>query len=65
MKRDLRDYAKQTNVQLALGAFVLLFVVGIALIYFIYGPRAAALGFLCLLAALVPIGLIFFALYGI
>lgn len=65
MKRDLRDYAKQTNVQLALGAFVLLFVIGIALIYFIYGARAAALGFLCLLAALVPMGLIFFALYGI
>lgn len=65
MKRDLRKYAKQTNVQLALGAFVLLFVVGIALIYFIYGPGAAALGLLCLLAALVPIGLILFAFYGI
>lgn len=65
MKRDLRKYAKQTNVQLALGALILLFVVGIGLTYFVYGPRAAAFGFLCLLAALVPIGLIFFALYGI
>ncbi len=62
MKRDLRAYARQTNVQLGIGAFILLFVVGIALIYLIYGPGAAAFGFLCLLAALVPIALIFLAL---
>ncbi len=64
MKRDLREYARQTNVRLALGAFFLLFVVGLGLIYLIYGPGAAGLGFLCLLAALVPIVLILFALYG-
>ncbi len=64
MKRDLREYAKQTNIQLAAGAFLLLFVFGIALIYFIYGPGAALFGFLCLLGALVPIGLIFLALFG-
>ncbi len=65
MKRDLRAYARQTNIRLAIGAFGLLFVVGLGLIYFIYGPGAAGVGLLCLLGALVPIGLIFFFLYGI
>jgi len=55
---DLRKYAKQTNVRLVLGAFVLLFVVGLGLIWAIYGPRAAVMGFICLLAAFLPIGLI-------
>ncbi len=64
MKRDLRVYARQTNVRLATGAFVLLFGVGLGLIYFIYGPGAAVVGLLCLLGSLVPIVLILFALYG-
>ena len=64
MSRDLREYARRTNVQLAVGAFFLLFVIGIGLIYFIYGPGAAVVGFLCLLAGLFPIVLIliFFAI---
>ncbi len=65
MKRDLRAYARQTNVRLGLGAFILLFGLGLGLIYLIYGPRAAVVGLICLLGALVPISLIFFALYGI
>lgn len=65
MKRDLRAYARQTNVRLAVGAFVLLFGVGLGLIYFIYGPGAAGVGLLCLLASLIPIALILFALYGL
>ena len=65
MKRDLRKYAKQTNIQLAVGAFVLLFGVGTGLIYFIYGPGAAVVGLLCLLGSMVPIALILLALYGI
>ena len=65
MKRDLREYARRTNVQLAVGAVLLLFGVGLALIYFIYGSGAALIGLLCLLGALVPISLIFVALYGI
>ena len=56
--RDLREYAKQTNVRLALGAFILLFVVGVALIWLIYGDGAAGLAFTCLLAALFPVILI-------
>jgi hypothetical protein len=65
MKRDLRAYARQTNVRLAGGALLLLFGVGLVLIYFIYGPGAALTGFLCLLGALVPVFLILIALYGI
>ena len=65
MKRDLRDFAKQTNIRFGIAGFVLLFVVGIGLIYFIYGPGAAGVGLLCLLGSLVPIALIFLSLYGI
>ena len=63
MARDLRKYAKQTNFRLGVGMALLLLVVGTGLIYFIWGPAAAASGFLCLLAALVPIGLIFLSLW--
>jgi uncharacterized SAM-binding protein YcdF (DUF218 family) len=56
--RDLRKYARQTNVRLIAGALFLLFVVGDGLIYFIYGPAAAVTGFLCLLGGLVPIVLV-------
>lgn len=56
--KDLREYAKQTNVRLAVGAFVLLFVIGVGLIWLIYGGNAAGMGFICLLAALFPVVLI-------
>ena len=63
MARDLRKYARQTNFRLGVGMAFLLLVVGIGLIYLIWGPGAAASGFICLLAALVPIGLIFLSLW--
>ena len=62
MSRDLRKYAQQTNVRLGAGAALLLFIVGIALIWWIYGAGAAMLGLLCLLGALVPIVLIYLSL---
>ena len=62
MTRDLRKYARQTNVRLGVGAFLLLLIVGTGLIYYIYGPGAAVGGLLCLGAALVPIVLIFLSL---
>ena len=65
MKHDLREYAKQTNIQLAVGAFVLLFILGLGLIWLIYGPGAAITGFLCLLGAMVPIVLILLFLLGL
>jgi hypothetical protein len=56
--KDLREYARQTNVRLALGAFILLFVIGVGLIWLIYGGNAAGMAFTCLLAALFPVILI-------
>lgn len=56
--RDLRDYAKQTNIRLAVGALILLLVVGVGLIWIFYGEGAAGLGLTCLLAALFPVILI-------
>jgi hypothetical protein len=58
MPRNLRSYARQTNIQLILGAFILLFLVGLGLIWWRYGSYAALLGFLCLLGGLSPIVLI-------
>jgi hypothetical protein len=62
MTRDLRKYARQTNVRIGAGAAFLLLVVGVGLIWWIYGPGAAAMGLLCLLGAALPIGLIVFSL---
>ena len=62
MSRDLRSYMKDTNVRLILGALALLFIVGDGLIWIIYGFGAAVMGLLCMLGALVPIGLIFLLL---
>lgn len=60
MSRDLRKYARQTSVQLAVGAILLLFLVGDGLIYLIYGKGAAMMGLSCLLIGLAPIVLIVF-----
>ncbi len=65
MKRDLRQYAAGTHFRLALGAFVLFFVVGLGLIYLIYGRGAAAMGLLCLTAGLAPVLLILLVFYGL
>jgi len=56
--KDLREYAKQTNMRLIVGALILLFVVGVGLIWIFYGRAAAGMGLICLLAALLPILLI-------
>ena len=58
MSRDLRKYMRDTNVRLVVGALLLLFIIGDGLIWLIYGFGAAMMGLLCILAALVPIGLI-------
>ena len=62
MTRDLRKYARQTNVRLGAGAVFVLLIVGVGLIYLIYGPGAAVTGLLCLLAGLSPIALILLSL---
>ena len=58
MSRDLRKYAQQTNVRLIAGGVLVLFVVGLGLIYLFYGPGAALSGLMCLVAGLIPLILI-------
>ena len=63
--RDLREYARRTNLRLAVGALILLLVIGVGLIWLFYGEGAAGLGFTCLLAALFPVILILFVFFAI
>jgi len=58
MSRDLRRFARQTNARLLIGMFVLLFVVGLGLIYMFYGPGGLVTGLLCMLGGLSPVVLI-------
>jgi hypothetical protein len=58
MSRDIRRYARQTNVRLLIGALALLFLVGDGLIYWIYGKGAAIMGVMCLLGGLAPVAVI-------
>jgi uncharacterized SAM-binding protein YcdF (DUF218 family) len=62
MSRDLRKYARQTNIQLMAGGLFLLFIVGDGLIYLIYGKGPAVMGLVCLLAGLFPLVLVWLAL---
>lgn len=56
--RNLRKYASGTTARLIAGGLGLLIVVGIPLIDYFYGPRAALLAVFCLLGGLAPVGLI-------
>jgi len=58
MTRDLRRYTRQTNIRLFIGFLVILFVVGIGLIYWFYGRDAAIFGLICVVAGLIPLGLV-------
>lgn len=62
---DLRKYASQTTFRIVIGALLLLFTVGLGLIWTIYGFSAAMMGLLCLLGALIPIGLVWLSLFGL
>lgn len=63
MSRDLRKYARQTNIRLMVGALVLFFIIGDGLIYFFYGGSAALTGILCLLVAMFPVALTLLILF--
>ena len=65
MTRDLRQYARQTNVRLLIGFILLLFLVGDGLIYIFIGREAALMGLICLLSTLAPVLLILVALWVI
>jgi len=61
----LAEYTAQTRFRLVLWFLLILFFVGLGLIWFFYGRNAAIFGFLCLLGAGIPIGLIAFFLIGL
>jgi len=63
LSRDLRKYSQQTNIRLIAGGLVLVFVVGVGLIYFFYGAAAALTGLLCLIIGLIPLILIWLMLW--
>jgi len=63
MSRDLRRYARQTNLRLVVGFLLVLFIIGDGLIYIFYGRSAAITGVLCLITALSPVTLILLALW--
>jgi len=63
MTRDLRKYAKQTNLRLLLGFFGLLLFVGLGLIYIFYGRNAALMGLVCTISALLPAVLVWLILW--
>ena len=63
MSRDLRRFARQTNLQIFFGAVLILLIVGIGLVWYFYGVAAAGTGFLCVLAGLSPIVLILLVLF--
>ncbi len=65
MIRDLRKYARQTNIRLIAGFIILLFIVGDGLIYLFFGRGAAIMGMICLIGGLSPILLILAALWVI
>jgi hypothetical protein len=58
MSRDLRRYARQTNVRVFVGFLLILLFIGEGLIYAFYGAAAAVSGLLCILAGLFPLLLI-------
>jgi hypothetical protein len=58
MTRDLRKYARNTNIRLFVGFILLLLTVGGSLIYIIYGVEGTIMGLICLLAGLAPFVLI-------
>jgi len=60
--QDLRAYAKQTNIRLIVGGLALLFLVGLGLIFLIYGKGALFTGLLCIIGGLIPVVLILLSL---
>lgn len=63
MSKDLREYTRSTQTRLIAGFLLLVFIVGDGLIFILYGKGAGLAGLICLMGALLPIGLIVFFLW--
>lgn len=64
-RRDLRRYASQTNLRLALGMAILLLTVGNGLVFWIYGPGALLTSLSCILSFALPVVLIAILLWAL
>lgn len=64
MSRDLNKYTCETIRRLVYGTLIILFTVGLGLIWLFYGARAAGLGLLCLMGASVPVLLVIGVIFG-
>jgi hypothetical protein len=58
MTHDLRKYTQQTFFRMIAGGLILMFLIGIGLIYWIYGSNAAWVGLICMLLTLAPLILV-------
>ena len=63
MTFDPRKYARQTTFRLVLGGILIVYLLGLGLIDFIYGPGAALMGFVCLGVGMAVIFLILIAFW--
>lgn len=65
MPEDLRKYSSQTKYRLILWFIILLFTLGLGLIWLVYGAQSALIGLLCLLGFGIPVGLIALLMLGL
>ena len=65
MPRDMRKYARQTNIRLILGGLLLMILIGEGLILVFYGRSAALSGLICMGLGLAPLILIWVTLWGL
>jgi len=56
--RDMRAYARGTQLRLIAGGLFLALVVATLLVHWIYGPEAGRSALICTVLALFPLGLI-------
>lgn len=64
MPNDLNKYTSETIRRLVYGTLIILFTVGLGLIWLFYGVRAAGMGFLCLIGASIPVLLVIGVIFG-
>ena len=55
IRKTLAQYSRQTTFRLIVGGIFILFIIGDALIFYIYGSAAAISGVLCLGIGLLPV----------
>jgi hypothetical protein len=65
MPADLRAYTRQTKYRALVWFVIILVVVGLGLVWLLYGKGAALMGLLCLVGALIPVSLIALAMLGL